>query len=79
MSKAKIVITLDDQAAAEIDRLVDEGMFPNRSQAIEEFVRERMSHIGRSRLVRECAKLDRVDEQALADECYASESESPAY
>ena len=40
MSKAKIAITVDEQALAEIDRLVSEGMFPNRSQAIEEAVQE---------------------------------------
>jgi len=79
MGKAKIAITVDEQALAEIDRLVSEGVFPNRSQAIEEAVQERISRLHRSRLVRECAKLDRSEEQALADEGYASESEWPAY
>ena len=79
MSKATIAITVDEQALAEIDRLVSEGMFPNRSQAIEEAVQERIARIHRSRLARECAKLDRMEEQALADEGYAGEGEWPAY
>jgi Arc/MetJ-type ribon-helix-helix transcriptional regulator len=79
MGKAKIAITVDEQALAEIDRLVSEGVFPNRSQAIEEAVQERISRFHRSRLIRECAKLDRNEEQALADEGYAGETEWPAY
>lgn len=79
MGKAKIAITVDEQALAEIDRLVNEGVFPNRSQAIEEAVQERISRLHRSRLARECAKLDRAEEQALADEGYAGDSEWPAY
>ena len=79
MGKAKIAITVDEQALAEIDRLVGEGVFPNRSQAIEEAVQERLSRFHRSRLARECAKLDRAEEQAFADEGYIGESEWPAY
>lgn len=79
MGKAKIAITVDEQALAEIDRLVSEGVFPNRSQAIEEAVQERISRLHRSRLARECAKLDPAEEQALADEGYAGDSGWPAY
>jgi Arc/MetJ-type ribon-helix-helix transcriptional regulator len=79
MPKAKIAITVDEQALAEIDRLVSEGVFPNRSQAIEEAVQDRIARLHRSRLARECAKLDRGEEQALADEGYRGESEWPAY
>ena len=79
MAKAKIAITVDEESLAEIDRLVSEGVFPNRSQAIEDAVQERISRLHRSRLARECAKLDRSEEQALADEGYAGESEWPEY
>lgn len=79
MGKAKIAITVDEQALAEIDRLVDDGVFPNRSQAIEEAVLERIARFHRSRLALECAKLDRVEEQALAGEGYAGEGEWPEY
>lgn len=79
MAKAKIAITVDENSLAEIDRLVERGVFPNRSKAIEDAVQERIARLQRSRLARECAKLDVREEQALADEGYAGESEWPEY
>lgn len=79
MGKAKIAITLDEEAVAEIDRLVRQGVFPNRSKAIEEAVHDRIAKLHRSRLARECAKLDIREEQALAEEGYVGESEWPEY
>ncbi|HYC61180.1 MAG TPA: ribbon-helix-helix domain-containing protein [Thermoanaerobaculia bacterium] len=79
MGKAKIAITVDEHALAEIDRLVERGVFPNRSKAIEDAVQDRIAKLHRSRLARECAKLDTREEQALADEGYAGESEWPEY
>jgi Trm5-related predicted tRNA methylase len=43
-------------------------VFRNRSQPIEEAVAERLSRIEKSRLARECAKLDPAFEKALAEE-----------
>jgi len=68
MPRAKIAVTLDEETVERIDRLVRERVFPNRSQAIQTAVREKLEKMGRNRLARECAKLDRVQEQALADE-----------
>ena len=79
MGRAKIAITVDEQALAEIDRLVQEGVFPNRSKAIEEAVQERIARFRHSRLARECAKLDKAEEQALAEERYVAEVEWPEY
>lgn len=79
MARAKIAITVDERALAEIDRLVVDGVFPNRSKAIEDAVQERIAKLHRSRLARECAKLDPNEEQALAEEGYTSESEWPEY
>lgn len=79
MGRAKIAITVDEQALAEIDRLVRQGVFPNRSKAIEEAVHERIARLHRSRLARECAKLDKAEEQALAEEGYVGENEWPEY
>jgi Arc/MetJ-type ribon-helix-helix transcriptional regulator len=79
MGKAKIAITVDEHALEEIDRLVGEGLFPNRSKAIESAVQERLARIHRSRLAVECAKLDKAEEQALAEEGYVGESEWPEY
>jgi Arc/MetJ-type ribon-helix-helix transcriptional regulator len=79
MGRAKIAITVDEQALAEIDRLVRQGVFPNRSKAIEEALHERIARLHRSRFARECAKLDKAEEQALAEEGYVGESEWPEY
>ena len=79
MGKAKIAITVDEHALAELDRLVERGVFPNRSKAIEEAVQDRIAKLHRSRLARECALLDVREERALADEGYAGESEWPEY
>ncbi len=68
MSRAKIAISLDEATLARLDRLVDEEIFPNRSRAIEEAVSEKLERLERSRLARECAKLDPVFEKGLAEE-----------
>lgn len=79
MGRAKIAITVDEHALAEIDQLVADGVFPNRSKAFETAVQDRIAKLHRSRLALECAKLDRAEEQALAEEGYVGESEWPEY
>jgi Arc/MetJ-type ribon-helix-helix transcriptional regulator len=79
MGRAKIAITIDEHALAEIDQLVADGVFPNRSKAFEAAVQDRIAKLHRSRLALECAKLDRSEEQALAEEGYAGESAWPEY
>ena len=68
MSTAKITISIDEKLLRRVDRLVKAGQFPNRSQAIQEAIHERMSRIDKTRLGRECSKLDVTVEQSLADE-----------
>ena len=79
MGRAKIAITVDEHALQELDRLVRDGVYPNRSKAIEAAVQERIERFRHSRLARECAKLDKSEEQALANEGYVGESEWPEY
>lgn len=67
MGRAKIAITLDEDVLAEIDRLVERGLFANRSEAIEDALRSGITRLRRLLLARECAKLDRHEEQAFAD------------
>ncbi len=68
MSKTKIAITLDEQYIDQLDRLVSEHVFQNHSQAIQKAVEEKLSKIKRTRLAKECAKLDRTFEKAMAEE-----------
>jgi Arc/MetJ-type ribon-helix-helix transcriptional regulator len=79
MSRAKIAITVDEEALSEVDDLVKAGVFPNRSQAFELAVKERLDRMRRTRLARESAKLDPVEERALAEEWLAGEVEWPEY
>jgi len=68
MAVAKIAITLDREVLGEVDRLVRRHVFPNRSRAIQEAVREKVVRLSANRLARECAKLDPKAEQAIAEE-----------
>jgi metal-responsive CopG/Arc/MetJ family transcriptional regulator len=80
MGATKVAITIDDDLLKRLDRLVAEQYFPNRSRAIQEAVREKLQRLDRSRLARECAKLDSASEQALADEGLAADLEQwPEY
>ena len=80
MPKTKVAIMLDAELLDRIDQLVARRDFPNRSQAIEIAVAEKLARAGRTRLARECAKLDRDDERALAEGGLAGDSNSwPEY
>jgi Arc/MetJ-type ribon-helix-helix transcriptional regulator len=80
MSTAKVAITLDKSTLSELDKLVEEAVFPNRSKAIQEAVAEKLQRLRRSRLARECSKLDPEFEKAMAEEGMGEEVEQwPAY
>ena len=68
MNKTKIAITLEVDSVKQLDHLIRENMFSNRSQAIQEAVKEKLKRIERSRLARECTKLDPNFEKAMAEE-----------
>ena len=68
MGKTKIAITLDEQYIDQLDVFVSKNVFQNRSQAIQEAVKEKLDRIKRTRLAKECANLDPIYEKAMADE-----------
>lgn len=68
MSRSKIAITLEEKLLADLDRLVRERVFRNRSQAIQLAVEEKLERLQRRRLARECARLDPDEEKVLAEE-----------
>jgi len=80
MTASKIAITIDSALVEELDRLVIEKKYPNRSRAIQSAVIEKLNKLQRSRLAVECAKLDPGYEQALAEEGMGGELEDwPEY
>ena len=68
MSSSKIAITLESDMLAEVDALVKKRLFPNRSRAIQEAVKEKLNRLNQSLLAKECAKLEPEYEKALAEE-----------
>ncbi len=80
MGRTKIAITIDQLTLEELDRLVNEQVFKNRSQAIQTAVSEKLDRLRRHRLAAECAKLDPNFEKAVAEEGMSEElSEWPEY
>ena len=80
MSKSKIAVTLDESTLERLDELVDKSIFPSRSRAIQEAVEEKLARLKRTRLARECARLDPAFERALAEEGLSEDvSEWPEY
>lgn len=80
MGTIKIAITLNQNTLEHLDRLVRNHVFPNRSRAIQGAVQEKLERMERSRLARECAKLDPDFEKAMAEEGLSEElSEWPKY
>ncbi len=68
MARSKVAVTLEETTLHRLDRLVRNAVFPNRSQAIQIAVEEKLERIERSRLARECSKLDPDFEKSLAEE-----------
>jgi Arc/MetJ-type ribon-helix-helix transcriptional regulator len=80
MPKKKVAVTLDSEVLGELDELIAQRRFPNRSQAIEAAVAEKLERLARTRLAREAAKLDRDEEKSFAEEGMDSELASwPEY
>ena len=68
MAKTKVAVTLDAKLIGRLDSLVRQAQFPNRSQAVEAALVEKLARLDRVRLARECAKLDPDAERSLAEE-----------
>ena len=68
MSSRKIAITLESGLLAEVDALVKKHIFPSRSRAIQEAVKEKLGRLNHSLLAQECSKLDPEYEKTFAEE-----------
>ncbi len=80
MAVSKIAITLERETLRRLDQLVAQHRVPSRSRAIQIAVQEHLDRLERGRLARECARLDRDEERALAEEGLGVEIESwPEY
>jgi len=68
MATTKVAVTIDTKLLAQVDQLVAQHIFPNRSRAIQAALEDKLTRMRRSRLARETAKLNPQQEQALAEE-----------
>ncbi len=80
MSTSEIAITIDRKTLNRLDLLVKSQLFPDRSRAIQKAVAEKLERLEKTRLSRECAKLDPKFEQELSEEGFETEiGEWPEY
>ena len=80
MPKTKVAVTVDAHLLERVDHLVATRRFANRSQAVESALADVVARVAKTRLARECARLDPREEQALADEGLAGSHETwPEY
>ncbi len=80
MRTTKVAVSINRETIEKLDKLVEKRVFPSRSRAIQEAIDEKLTRLERIRLAEECAKLDPIDEQALADEgLYAELAQWPEY
>ena len=68
MATTKVAVSLDSELVDRLDRLVAERVFPSRSQAVQEAIRDKLDRLARTRLARECRRLNLNFERNLADE-----------
>jgi Arc/MetJ-type ribon-helix-helix transcriptional regulator len=73
MPKTKVAVTISSEILQEIDVLVAGGQFPNRSQAVEAALAEKLERLSHGRLARETAKVDPREEKSLAEEGMGAE------
>ena len=74
MATAKVAITVDHQLLQSVDRWVKQGRYPNRSQAIQAALREKLERWQHVRLAEEVTKLNPQEERGLAEETLAGET-----
>ena len=80
MATEKIAITIEGKILGRLDELVRKKVYPSRSRAIQEAVKDKLDRLDRTRLARECAKLNPEHEIAMAEEGLSEElSEWPQY
>jgi len=80
MRRNKVAITVNQNTLDRVDQLVKQHIFPSRSRAFEEALEEKLEKLDKSRLARECTKLDPAFEKSLAEKGLSGEiNEWPEY
>jgi metal-responsive CopG/Arc/MetJ family transcriptional regulator len=67
MSTAKIAVSIDNKQLKKIDFYVKKHVFKSRSQAFQISISQILEKLEHDRLAKECAKLNPIEEQEMAD------------
>lgn len=68
MTTTKVAIAIDSTLLQHIDQLVAQKIFSSRNRVVQEALQAFVHRQDRSRLARECVKLDIAFEQAMAND-----------
>jgi Arc/MetJ-type ribon-helix-helix transcriptional regulator len=79
MSTVKVAISMEEHYVHELDRLVQSHVYPNRSKAVQDAVADKLTRLAKTRLLRECRKLNKTEERTAAETWLLSEEEWPAF
>jgi metal-responsive CopG/Arc/MetJ family transcriptional regulator len=80
MARIRITIEIDEPLLRELDRLIKHRRLKSRSQAIAESIRLTIKQATTTRLARESAKLEAIEEQRVAEEGMSQDMQSwPTY
>jgi Arc/MetJ-type ribon-helix-helix transcriptional regulator len=80
MARIRITIEIDEPLLRELDRLTKHRRLKSRSQAISESIRLTIKQATTTRLARESAKLEAIEEQRVAEEGMSQDMQSwPTY
>lgn len=63
----KIAITIEEDALLQIDSIVKEGIFPNRSKVFQAAIQDKLIDLQRTRLYVQANNLNMNEEQAIAE------------
>ena len=75
----KVAISIDERSLQEVDRLVRDRVYPNRSKAVQDAVADKLARLKKTRLLRESRKLDPNQERAASEEWLSGEEEWPPF
>lgn len=67
MTVAKVTVSIEADVLKQLDLLVSDRVFANRSQAMGSAVKEKIERLKKTRLARACEMLDPQEEQAAAE------------
>lgn len=68
MATVKVAITIEEALLSQVDTLIEQQVFPNRSKAFQAALQNKLLDMRRRRFTEACAKLDPQEEKEMAEE-----------